>query len=148
MDIVFRHMKAILTAFPFFAVVLLSGCGSACKTVGGPDVTPCVSGTSSATSTTSPSTFSISGTVSGTVPLGVTISLTGAGTGSTTTDVNGNYSFTAFPARSYTVVPSLMGNTFTPASTAVTISGANVTGNNFTETANAAATSDRKSTRL
>jgi hypothetical protein len=149
MDIVFRHMKAILTAFPFFAAVLLSGCGSACKTLGGPDVTPCVSGTSSATSTTSTtstSTFSISGTVSGTVLLGVTINLTGAGTGSTTTDVNGNYSFTAFPNGSYTVVPSLTGNTFTPASTAVTISGANVTGNNFTETANAAATSSLSGT--
>jgi hypothetical protein len=79
--------------------------------------------------------------VSGTVLLGATINLTGAGTGSTTTDVNGNYSFTAFPNGSYTVVPSLTGNTFTPASTAVTISGANVTGNNFTETVNAAALS-------
>jgi inhibitor of cysteine peptidase len=79
--------------------------------------------------------------VGGTVLLGVTINLTGAGTGSTTTVASGNYSFTALPNGSYTVVPSLTGNTFTPASTAVTISGANSTGTNFSGTANAAATS-------
>jgi len=143
MDTVVRHMKAILTAFPFFVAVLLSGCGSGCGTLGVANVSPCGSGTSSATSTSTTSTFSISGQVSGTgtALLGVTINLTGAGTGSTTTDASGNYSFTAFPNGSYNVVPSATGNTFTPASTAVTISGANVTGTNFTETANAAATS-------
>ena len=138
-------MKTILTAFPVFVAALLSGCGPGCGTLGVANVSPCGSGTSSATTTTTTtttsSTFNISGTVSGTVLLGATINLTGAGTGSTTTDVNGNYSFTAFPNGSYTVVPSLTGNTFTPASTAVTISGANVTGNNFTETVNAAALS-------
>ena len=139
-------MKAILTAFPFFVAVLLSGCGSGCGTLGVANTSPCDSATSSATSTATTSTFSISGTVSGATLGGVAINLTGAGTGSTTTDVNGNYSFTAFPNGSYTVVPSLAGNTFTPASTAVTISGANVTGNNFTETANAAALSSLSGT--
>src|ERR1039458_10470705 len=81
MDIVFRHMKAILTAFPFFAALLLSGCGSGCGALGVANTSGCGSGTSSATSTTS--TYSLSGQVGGTVLLGVTINLTGAGTGST-----------------------------------------------------------------
>jgi hypothetical protein len=80
------------------------------------------------------------------VLLGVTINLTGAATGSTTTDVNGNYSFTALPTGSYTVVPSLAGNTFNPASTAVTISGGNVTVSNFAEATNTAVTSSLSGT--
>jgi hypothetical protein len=70
----------------------------------------------------------------------VTITLTGAGTGSTTTGANGTYSFTALPNGSYNVVPSLAGTAFTPVSTAVTISGADVTAASFTAMANAAAT--------
>ena len=134
-----NHMKTILAAFPFFAAVLLSGCGSGCMTLGGPTPTTC--GTATSSTSSSSSTFSISGTVSGAAPQGVTISLTGAGTGTTTTDVNGNYSFAALPNGSYNVVPSASGNAFAPVSTAATISGADVTAINFTETANAAATS-------
>jgi hypothetical protein len=65
----------------------------------------------------------------------------GAATSNATTDANGNYSFTGFANGNYTVVPSLAGYTFRPASNVVTLNGANVTGNNFTETAYSAATS-------
>ena len=82
-------------------------------------------------------TYSISGTVSGDTASGVTVSLTGAATGTTTTDASGNYSFSGLANGSYTVTPSKSGYAFSPTSLAVTISGANQTGKNFTATASA-----------
>ena len=79
-------------------------------------------------------TYSISGTVSGAIQAGVTITLTGSSTGSTPTDASGNYSFTGLSNGSYTVTPSKTGYTFSPTSIAVTISGADQTGKNFTAT--------------
>jgi len=79
--------------------------------------------------------YSISGTVTGDVQADVTITLTGSGTGSTTTDASGNYSFRGLSNGSYTVTPSKAGYTFTPTNRPVTISGADVTGQNFTATA-------------
>lgn len=128
-------MNAILAAFPFFVAVLLFGCGSGCGTLGVANTSPCDNRTSSATSTTAP-TFNMTGTVSGAQLQGVKISLTGAATTSTTTSTSGNYTFTALPTGSYTVVPSLSGSTFNPVSNIVTISGANVTVDNFAETIN------------
>jgi hypothetical protein len=80
-------------------------------------------------------TYSISGTVSGATASGVTMSLTGAATASATTDTSGNYTFSGLANGSYTVTPSKSGYTFSPTSIAVTISGANQTGKNFTATA-------------
>ena len=80
-------------------------------------------------------TYSLSGTVSGDVTSGVTINLTGAKTASTTTGTGGTYTFSGLANGSYTVTPSLTGYTFSPTSTAVTISSANQTGINFTATA-------------
>lgn len=85
-------------------------------------------------------TFSISGTVRergvglrvGAPVSGVTITLSGTSSGTTTTDANGNYVFTGRTNGSYTVTPSQTGFTFIPASRAVTINNANVTGQNFT----------------
>ena len=81
--------------------------------------------------------YSISGTVtSGGSPFsGVTMTLSGTASGTTTTDSSGNYTFTGLANGTYTVTPSKTGYTFTPASRNVTISGANVIGQNFTGTA-------------
>ena len=81
-----------------------------------------------------PATSVISGTVSGDLKKGITINLTGAATTSTTTDSNGNYSFTNQENGNYTVTPYLDGYTFSPTSTNVAVSGASVTGIDFTST--------------
>ncbi|MDQ7787408.1 MAG: carboxypeptidase regulatory-like domain-containing protein [Thermodesulfovibrionales bacterium] len=78
---------------------------------------------------------SISGTVAtagGTPIAGVTMTLTGAANATATTDASGNYSFAGLTNGAYTVTPSLAGYTFSPVNRAVTISNANVTGQNFT----------------
>lgn len=75
----------------------------------------------------------ISGTVtSGGVPLsGVTLTLSGSSSGTATTFGSGAYSFSGLGNGSYTITPSKTGYTFTPANLAVTISGSNVTGQDF-----------------
>ena len=139
-----RHMHAILTALPILLAGLLSGCDPGCQTVtttasGARQLSSCEPGPSSNTST--PAGFSISGGVSGSALQGVHINLSGTATGNTTTDASGNYSFTGLAAGDYTVTPSLAGFIFSPVSDVVTVSGADVIGNNFTETASAAPTS-------
>jgi parallel beta-helix repeat protein len=78
-------------------------------------------------------TFSISGTI---IPAangsGVTMKLGGAGTATTMTNGSGNYTFASLASGSYTVSASKNGLTFTPPSSQVTVSAANVTGVNFT----------------
>lgn len=78
----------------------------------------------------------ISGTVSGATSSGVTITVTGTATATTTTGSDGSYTVTVPSDGPYTVTPSKTGFTFNPISTAVTISGAGVTGKDFTATAN------------
>ncbi|MFY9327929.1 MAG: carboxypeptidase regulatory-like domain-containing protein [Georgfuchsia sp.] len=87
-----------------------------------------------------PVPHSISGKVSGDTSSGVTITVTGTATATATTDASGNYSVSGLFDGDYTVTPSKTGYTFTPSGSAVTMSGANVTGKNFTATANAAPT--------
>jgi hypothetical protein len=104
----------------------------------------CGGGGGSATPPATP-TYSISGTVSGAVVQGVTINLLGVGMNaafpvSTTTDASGNYSFSGLQNQSYTVTPDKTGYVFSSISLAVSVSGANVVGKNFTATANTAAT--------
>jgi hypothetical protein len=77
---------------------------------------------------------SISGDVTGNVTANVLINLTGDITSSTTTDAGGNFSFGSMENGYYTVTPYLDGYTFSPASNAVTVSGASVTGANFIST--------------
>jgi len=136
-------MYAILTALPILLAGLLSGCDPGCQvssttSSGAKQLSSCEPGTSSDTATTG---FSIAGGLSGAVLQGVQISLAGKATGNTTTNASGNYSFTGLAAGDYTVTPSLAGFVFTPVSDTVTVSGADVNGINFTETASAAAPS-------
>ncbi len=106
---------------------------STAVTISGADVT-----TISFTATSnSAAIFSISGSVSGPLVQNVLISVTlaattGTPTGTAVTASNGSYSFSV-PAGTYTVVPSLSGYTFTPASNAVTLSSNHSSQVNFTE---------------
>ncbi len=78
-------------------------------------------------------TYSIGGTVTyaGSGLTGVTIS---DGTRTTTTASNGAYTLTGVPPGDYTLVATKTNYTFTPTSTAISITNANVTGQNFTST--------------
>jgi len=81
-------------------------------------------------------TYSISGKVtSGGNPLvGVMMSLSGTRSAQTTTDINGNYSFSSLPDGTYTITPSMSGYIFNPSSITVNISGSNAINQNFTAT--------------
>jgi pimeloyl-ACP methyl ester carboxylesterase len=76
----------------------------------------------------------ISGTVSynGSGLAGVTVTLSGTVSKTTTTVSDGTYSFTDLSDGTYTITPNLIGYTFNPSSRNVTISGENVTGQDFT----------------
>ena len=80
-------------------------------------------------------TFSISGTISGTGGNAATVTLSGTSSATVTASATGTYTFSNLVNGSYTVTPSKSGFIFTPANKAVTVSGANVTGVNFTSTA-------------
>jgi len=86
-------------------------------------------------SSSSVTAWSISGTVAGAVSQGVTMALTGPSTATATTDAAGHYAFTGLANGSFTVAPSLAGYTFDPASRSVTVSGADVGGQDFTAAA-------------
>ena len=76
--------------------------------------------------------FVISGAVTGAIADGVLITLSGAMSGTTTTAGGGLYSFFGLANGNYILTPSKAGYRFSPASIAVTVSGGNVTGQNFT----------------
>jgi hypothetical protein len=82
-------------------------------------------------------TYLISGMVtsSGVGLSGVTMTVPGAGSGTATTDSSGNYTLSGAANGTYIVRPSLSGYTFSPAGISVTVSGSNMTGNNFSATA-------------
>ncbi|MGD0282599.1 MAG: C10 family peptidase, partial [Dissulfurispiraceae bacterium] len=82
-------------------------------------------------------TYSISGTVktsNGAPMAGVSAALSGKKAGTTTTDSNGNYSFTGLPNGSYTIALSQIGYVFGPSTSVLSINGTNATGQNFTGT--------------
>src|SRR5208283_835680 len=66
---------------------------------------------------------------------GATISYTGASSGSATADGSGNYTIGLLANGSYTITPSKTGYTFSPTSASETVSGADITGVNFTASA-------------
>ena len=78
-------------------------------------------------------TYAVNGTVSGDVKAGVALTLVGNGKSlSGTTDGTGVYSIAGATAGTYTLTPTHTGYTFTPASRAVTVADAAVTGQDFT----------------
>lgn len=78
--------------------------------------------------------YSISGTVTsgGSGLSDVTMTLSGTSSGTTMTNSSGNYAFNDLTNGDYTVTPSKTGYQFTPANIAATITGADLTGQNFT----------------
>ena len=82
--------------------------------------------------TASPQTWTIQGTISG--GSGATVNLSQGSTIITTVtaDAGGNYTLSSVVNGTYTVTPSNAGYVFTPSSQTVTVSGANLTGINFT----------------
>ena len=76
-------------------------------------------------------TYTISGTISGAGGNGATVTLSGPASATVTANSSGAYTFTGLTNGTYTVTPSMSGFTFTPASQAATVSGANLTGVNF-----------------
>jgi uncharacterized membrane protein len=80
--------------------------------------------------------FVIGGFVSGDAVAGVSVALGGDSSAITTTAPDGSYGFAGLANGSYTVTPSLHGHDFGPASRNVTVSGADVAGQDFTSTAN------------
>jgi hypothetical protein len=77
------------------------------------------------------STFTISGSVSGSP---ATLTLSGTAGATTSTDSTGKYQFSGLANGSYVVAPSRSGYVFSPSTASVSVSGANVSGVNFTAT--------------
>ncbi len=84
-------------------------------------------------------TFAISGTISPTTGGGgATVTLSGAAAATTTVDTRGNYEFSGLGNGTYMVTPANTGFAFTPTNQSLTVSGANVSGVNFTASAQVA----------
>lgn len=98
------------------------------------------SGTNTNTTVT---TYTLSGSVSGSIAGGVTITISGGSAYSTTTDASGSYSFTGLSAGTYTVTPTRTGYTFSPTSSAFTITNSNITATNFTSSTSTLSIGDR-----
>ena len=80
--------------------------------------------------------YSLSGAITPTAAgNGATVALSGPASSSATADSSGNYTFAGLPNGAYTIVPNHAGFAFTPGSQSMAINGANVTGVNFTATA-------------
>jgi hypothetical protein len=69
--------------------------------------------------------------ISGQALAGSTMTLTGTASATTTAGPTGLYSFTGLANGPYTITPSRIGITFTPASSAQTVASANIAGVNF-----------------
>ncbi len=114
--------SAILLAGIFAPLAFLWGCSGV------------VSGQS--TQAPPPQTYSISGTISPAAGgTGATVTLSGTASATTTATSSGSYTFTGVANGTYTVTPTHSGYTFTPGNRTAVVSGANVTGADFTATA-------------
>ena len=81
---------------------------------------------------TPPVTYTVSGTITTSAGAGISGVTVSTGSASATTNASGAYTLTGIANGTYTLTPSLSGYTFSPASRSVTVSSANVTGQNFT----------------
>lgn len=79
-----------------------------------------------------PPTYQVSGQITGTGNDNVALSLVGTQTYNTNTDGSGNFSFPAVVDGTYTLTPTKAGHFTTPVNRNVVVSGANITGQNFT----------------
>src|SRR6267142_56183 len=115
-----RARHAFLVVALLAPMALLWGCSGV---VGGQSTPP------------PPQTFSISGTIS---PVaggsGATVTLSGAASATTAATSSGAYTFTGLANGTYTITPSHAGFTFNPIRQSVVLSGADVSGVNFTST--------------
>ena len=81
-------------------------------------------------------TYSLSGTITPTAGgSGATVTLSGVMSATASADSSGAYTFTGLANGTYAITPSHSGYAFNPVSQSATISGANVTGVNFSATA-------------
>jgi hypothetical protein len=81
-------------------------------------------------------TFSLSGriTLNDGSPMAIQVQLSGPASAVSASNSSGNYSFVNLPAGQYTVTPLSIFHSFVPASRTVTISNANITGQDFVGT--------------
>ena len=75
--------------------------------------------------------YSISGTLTGGATAGVRLTITGPSSAVVTSDGAGQYLITGLVNGTYTITPSAVGYTFSPASRVIVVAGANVTSVNF-----------------
>jgi len=116
----FRVRQALLLTGMLAAMALSWGCSGAVR---------------GSTQPPPPQTYNISGTISPAAGgNGTAVTLSGAASATTTADSSGSYTFTGLANGTYTLTPSHAGYTFSPTSQAATVSGANLTGINFTDT--------------
>jgi hypothetical protein len=76
-------------------------------------------------------TYSITGTITGAGASGATVKLSGTATTTVTANTSGVYTFTGLGNGFYTVTPSKSGHKYSPTSQTTVVSGANVSGLNF-----------------
>jgi hypothetical protein len=121
-----------LTATPTSGSIFTGWSGGTCSGTGICSVS--LSSNMSDTANFSAATYSVSGKViSGRKALtGVTLALGGDSSSVTTTDRKGNYTFEGLSSGTYTVTPDSTKYTFSPNSMTVTVSSADITGQDFT----------------
>lgn len=119
-----RARRALLCVVTLLPAVTVWGCSGI------------VSGQNSAATQPPPQTYSVSGTIGPvTGGSGATVTLSGAATATTTANGAGSYTFAGLSNGTYAVTPSRTAYTFNPSAQVATVGGANVTGINFTATA-------------
>jgi hypothetical protein len=123
----FGIRRALASAMALASLALLWGCSGVVSSQSSQNTPP---------PPPTPQTFSLSGTISPAAGGGgATVTLSGAASATATANSAGAYTFTGLANGTYAVTPSNAGFTFNPSSQSATISGANVTGVNFTATA-------------